>query len=140
MTKYDKIIEKLGLSAQDSRNTILVTYKKQNYAFYTDAAGLDYFDFNKDQTLGHELFLKVVDTYTAVGLLQALINARATIVPVEKAGKWNLYKVQGMYELWRGRMGTQFSYRAGYVSHPDNIMEAIYAAEEEMRCMMAEAF
>jgi hypothetical protein len=55
----------------------------------------------------------------------------------QKAGKYNLYKVQGMYELWRGRMGTQFSYRAGYVSNPDNLMNAIYAAEEEMRCLMA---
>ena len=139
MTKYDKIIEKLGLSGNDARNAILVTYKKQGYTFYTDGAGLDYFDNNKDQSIGHELFCKIVDTYRSVGLLQALINAKATITPVEKAGKYNLYKVQGMYELWRGRMGTQFSYRAGYVSNPDNLIEAIYAAEEEMRCLMAEA-
>jgi hypothetical protein len=143
MTKYDKIIEKLGLSSSQKKNAFLVTYKKKNYCVYTDGAGLDMLSLGAEtsETESHELFCKLFDgKYDVIGLQQALINAKATIVPVQKAGKYNLYKVQGYYELWRGRMGTQFSYRAGYVSNPDNLMNAIYAAEEEMRCMMAEAF
>jgi hypothetical protein len=50
-----------------------------------------------------------------------------------------MYKIQGHYELWRGRMSSKNGYRAGYVSNPDNMQEAINAAEEEMRYLMAEA-
>ena len=138
-TKYEKNIAALGLSEIDARNAITVTYKKQRYTFYTDGAGLDYFDTNADQSIGHELFCKLVDEYRSVGLLQALINAGATIVPVKKAGSYKLYKIQGHYELWRGRMTAKHAYRAGYVSNPDNMQEAINAAEEEMRYLMAEA-
>ncbi len=139
MTKYEKNIAALGLSETDARNAITVTYKKQSYTFYTDGAGLDYFDKNEDQSIGHELFCKLVDEYSAVGLLRALINAGATIVPVKKAGKYKMYKVQGHYELWHGRMTSKNGYRAGFVSNPDNMQEAIEAAEEEMRYLMAEA-
>jgi hypothetical protein len=139
MTKYEKNIAALGLSEADARNAITVTYKKQRYTFYTDGAGLDYFDTNADQSIGHELFCKLVDEYRTVGLLQALLNAKATIVPVKKAGAYKMYKVQGAYELWHGRMSSKNGYRAGYVSNPDNLMEAIDAAEEEMRCLVAEA-
>ena len=139
MTQYEKNITALGLSEADARNAITVTYKKQRYTFYTDGAGLDYFDTNADQSIGHELFCKLVDEYRSVGLLQALINAKATIVPVKKAGRYKLYKIQGQYELWRGRMTAKHAYRAGYVSNPDNMQEAIEAAEEEMRYLMAEA-
>jgi len=138
-TKYEKNITALGLSEEDARNAITVTYKKQRYTFYTDGAGLDFFDKNEDQSIGHELFCKLVDEYRTVGLLQALINAKATIMPVKKSGRYKLYKIQGQYELWRGRMTAKNAYRAGYVSNPDNIQEAIDAAEEEMRCLMAEA-
>ena len=138
-TKYEKNITALGLSGEDARNAITVTYKKQRYTFYTDGAGLDFFDKSEDHTIGHELFCKLVDEYNKVGLLQALINAGATIMPVKKSGRYKLYKIQGQYELWRGRMTAKNAYRAGYVSNPDNMQAAIDAAEEEMRCLMAEA-
>lgn len=139
MNKYEKTIEKLGLSEQDARNTILLTYKKKSYAFYTDAAGLDYFDFNEDQTDGHELFCAMVDNYRAMGLAKAAIKAGAVITPVKKSGKYSLYKIQGHYELWALTMEHEYGYRAGYVSNPDNMQDAIYAAQEEMRYLMAEA-
>jgi hypothetical protein len=140
MNKYEKNIELLGLSGNDARNAIAVTYKKQSYTFYTDGAGLDYFDKNTDQSIGHELFCAIVDTYRAVGLLQALLNAGAVITPVKKSGKYNVYKIQGMYELWKLTMEHEFGFRAGYISDLDNLEYAIDAAEEEMRCLMAEAF
>lgn len=139
MTKYEKNIAALGLSETDARNAITVTYKKQSYTFYTDGAGLDYFDKNEDQSIGHELFCKVVDDYRKNTLLQALISAGATIVPVKKMDGYKLYKIQGHYELWRGRMTAKNAYRAGFVSNPDNMQDAIYAAQEEMRYLMAEA-
>ncbi len=139
MTKYEKNIAALGLSEIDARNAITVTYKKQRYTFYTDGAGLDYFDNNADQSIGHELFCKLVDEYRTVSLLRALINAGATIVPVKKIGSYKLYKIQGHYELWRGRMTSKNGYRAGYVSNADDMQVAIDAAEEEMRHLMAEA-
>lgn len=47
-----------------------------------------------------------------------------------------LYKVGDYNELWKGKMGTEHSYRAGYVSNKDNFETAIVAAEEEMRCLV----
>jgi hypothetical protein len=138
-TKYEKNIIALGLSETDAYNAISVKYKKQRYTFYTDGAGLNYFDENEEQETGHELFCKLVTKYQTVGLLQALINAGATIVPVKKIGGYKLYKIQGQYELWHGRMTSKNGYRAGYVSNPENMQVAIDAAEEEMRCLMAEA-
>lgn len=59
---------------------------------------------------------------------------------IKREGNYRLYRVDGMYELWSGVIGKELSYRAGYVSNPDNFEEAIYAAQEEMHYMMAEAF
>lgn len=142
MSATAKTIETLGLSATDARNALEITYKKNNYVFYTDGAGLDYFDFNKDQTIGHELFCAIVDNYRSLGLLKALIQAGATIRPVKKSNGYYAYKIQGMIELWRGKIEeeeTKYSYRAGYVSNIENLEMAIDAAQEEMRCLMAEA-
>lgn len=139
MNKYEKTIEKLGLSEQDARNTILITYKKKSYAFYTDAAGLDYFDFNADQTDGHELFCKMVDEYRTIGLVNAAIKAGATITPMAKSRGYFVYKIQGYKELWKGKIEGEYAYRAGYVFDIENLEQAIDAAEEEMRYLMAEA-
>jgi hypothetical protein len=35
--------------------------------------------------------------------------------------------------------GGEYSYRAGYVANAENFEYAIDVAEEEMRCLMAEA-
>jgi hypothetical protein len=141
MTKYEKTIAALGLTDNQKHNAFLVTYKTRSYCVYTDGAGLDMISLSefKDHDQSNELFAKLVDVYTSVGLLQALLNANASIVPVKKASGYKMYKVQGHYELWRGRMSSKNGYRAGYVSNPDNMQEAIYAAQEEMRCLMAEA-
>jgi len=139
MTKFEKTIEKLGLSATDARNAILLTYKKQTYTFYTDGAGLDYFDFNKNQEAGHELFCKMVDNYRSLGLINAAIKAGATITPEIKRSGYNLYRIQGVWELWKGAIEHAYAYRAGYVSNPENFDMAVDAAEEEIRCLMAEA-
>jgi hypothetical protein len=139
MTTSPKSIETLGLSDIDAYNALEITYKKNHYVFYTDAAGLDYFDFNQDQSAGHELFCKVVDTYNSLGLLKALLQAGATIKPMKKARGYFVYKIKGDKELWKGKMEGQYSYRAGYVFDIANLDQAIDAAEEEMRCLMAEA-
>jgi hypothetical protein len=139
MPSTKKSIESLGLSATDARNALEITYKKNHYVFYTDAAGLDYFDFNQDQTIGHELFCAIVDNYNSLGLLKALIQAGATIRPVKKARGYFVYNIQGYKELWKGKMEGEYSYRAGYVSDIANLEVAIDNAEEEMRCLMAEA-
>jgi hypothetical protein len=142
MTTTKKSIESLGLSDTDARNALEVTYKKNYFVFYTDAAGLDFFDFNEDSkemnSIGHELFCKVVDTYRSLGLLKALIEAGAVIKPAKKSRGYFLYKIQGHKELWKGAIEKEFSYRAGYVFEMANLDQAIDAAEEEMRCMMAE--
>jgi hypothetical protein len=59
---------------------------------------------------------------------------------VKKRDGYFLYKVEGysIFELWKGKQGGKFSYRAGYVSDVDGLDEAIFNAEEEMRCMMKE--
>jgi hypothetical protein len=140
MTTATKTIESLGLSDKDARNALEVTYKKNHYVFYTDEAGLDYFDFNKDQSAGHELFCAIVDNYGSLGLLKALMQAGAVIKPAKKSRGYFLYKIQGHKELWKGAIEKEHSYRAGYVFEMANLDQAIDAAEEEMRCMMAEAF
>jgi hypothetical protein len=140
MNKYEKNIETLGLSGRDAINAITVTYKKQSYTFYTDSAGLDYFDKNADQSIGHELFCAAVDNYRSMGLVQSLTQAGAVVTPVKKSGKYNVYKIQGMYELWKLTIENPNGYLAGYVSNLDNLEYAIDNAEEEMRCLMAEAF
>ena len=53
-------------------------------------------------------------------------------------GKYNLYKVNGLLELWRGKIGGEYSFRAGYVSNRDNFEMATIAADEEMAYLMAE--
>ena len=58
---------------------------------------------------------------------------------IKKSGKYNLYKTNDGYELWHGNITGQWSFRAGYVSNPDNFEMAVDAAEEEMRCLMNEA-
>jgi Zn/Cd-binding protein ZinT len=60
---------------------------------------------------------------------------------LKKRDGYYLYKVEGfkVLELWKGKEGGKFSYRAGYVSDVDNLDVAIFNAEEEMRSMMREA-
>jgi hypothetical protein len=58
---------------------------------------------------------------------------------IKKAKGYSLYKTEDGYELWRGNMAGKWSFRAGYVSDPENFDMAVDAAEEEMRCLMAEA-
>lgn len=55
-------------------------------------------------------------------------------------GKYFLYKAEdcGLFELWKGRQEGEYSYRAGYVQDKANFEVAVDAAEEEMRCLMAE--
>ena len=53
-------------------------------------------------------------------------------------GKYFLYRIDGHLELWRGKHGKEWSYRAGYVSDADNFEYAVEMADEEMRCLMAE--
>jgi hypothetical protein len=58
---------------------------------------------------------------------------------LKKLNGYYLYKTSDGYELWRGNMAGKWSFRAGYVMNPDNFEVAVDAAEEEMRCLMAEA-
>ena len=57
---------------------------------------------------------------------------------LKKRDGYYLYKAEGfkVLELWKGKEGGKFSYRAGYVSDVDNLDVAIFNAEEEMRTMM----
>jgi hypothetical protein len=57
---------------------------------------------------------------------------------IKKQGKYRLYSVENHYELWVGTYEGKDSYRAGYVSDPENFEYAIDVAEEEMRCLMAQ--
>ena len=56
---------------------------------------------------------------------------------LKKRDGYYLYKVEGLniFELWKGKEGGKYSYRAGYVSDVENLDEAIGNAEEEMRAM-----
>jgi hypothetical protein len=58
---------------------------------------------------------------------------------IQKQGKYRLYRIENHYELWVGTYEGKNSYRAGYVMYPENFLHAIDVAEEEMRCLMAEA-
>lgn len=140
MTMYEKTISKAGISDYDARNAFLVTYKKKQYVVYTDGGGLDMVAIGPEKmdAESDELFGKLVDIYSSKGLLQSLILAGAIIKPVKKAGKFHLYKIQGMFELWNGAIEGEWSYRAGYVANPDNLDIAVDAANEEIRCLMAE--
>jgi hypothetical protein len=53
-------------------------------------------------------------------------------------GKYNLYKIEGHLELWSGKFGGEYSFRAGYVMDADNFEVACFEADEEMRSLMAE--
>jgi len=139
MATTRKTIETLGLSDTDARNALEITYKKNHYVFYTDGAGLDYFDFNKDSSIGHELYCAIVDNYRSLGLRKALIQAGATIRPIKKSGKYYAYRIQGAIELWNGKIEGKYSFCAGYINNIENLEIAIDTAEEEMRCLMAEA-
>jgi hypothetical protein len=143
MTQNAKVIAGLGLSTSATRNAQIVNYKKFQFVVYVDNGGLDIItlgDINETSEISQELFNKIFDNnYATTGLIESIIKAGATIKPVKTYGKYNLYKVNSDYELWRGRMGGKWSFRAGYVSHPDNIIEAAYAADEEMRYLSAEA-
>jgi hypothetical protein len=59
---------------------------------------------------------------------------------IERNGKYFLYKNEntGLFELWHGKYGDEYSYRAGYVADLMNLNYAIDVAEEEMRCTEAE--
>ena len=58
---------------------------------------------------------------------------------IKKQGEYRLYRVENHLELWRGVYEGKYSYRAGYVADAENFEHAIDVAEEEMRCLMAEA-
>jgi hypothetical protein len=58
---------------------------------------------------------------------------------IKKLDGYSLYKTQDGYELWRGNIAGKNSFRIGYVSDPENFEMAVDAAQEEMRCLMAEA-
>lgn len=58
---------------------------------------------------------------------------------IKTDGKYFLYNIDGHLELWRGKLGGEWSYRAGYVANRDNFEYAVDTAEEEMRCLMAES-
>jgi hypothetical protein len=58
---------------------------------------------------------------------------------IKKQGEYRLYRVENHLELWKGVFGGEYSYRAGYVANAENFEYAIDVAEEEMRCLMAEA-
>lgn len=58
---------------------------------------------------------------------------------IKKQGEYRLYRVENHLELWHGTYEGKYSYRAGYVANADNFEYAIDVAEEEMRCLMAEA-
>ena len=53
-------------------------------------------------------------------------------------GKYNLYRIDGHLELWRGKFGKEYSFRAGYVSNKNNFEMVCIAADEEMACLMNE--
>lgn len=53
-------------------------------------------------------------------------------------GKYNLYRIDGHLELWRGKFGGEYSYRAGYVMDKENFELAVANADEEMRYLMAQ--
>jgi hypothetical protein len=58
---------------------------------------------------------------------------------INTSGKYFLYKTEeGYLELWRGQYGSEWGYRAGYVSDADNFEYAVEVAEEELRVLMAE--
>ena len=57
---------------------------------------------------------------------------------IRTSGKYNLYRIDGHLELWRGKFGGEYSFRAGYVSNADNFEMACISADEEMACLMAQ--
>ena len=57
---------------------------------------------------------------------------------IRTSGKYNLYRIDGHLELWRGKFGEENSYRAGYVSDKENFLMACDVADDEMAWMMAE--
>ena len=65
-------------------------------------------------------------------------NGRHKMKTIKTDGKYFLYNIDGHLELWKGKFGGEYSYRAGYVSNRNNFEVAVDAAEEEMRCLMAE--
>lgn len=60
---------------------------------------------------------------------------------IKQGQGYYLYKTaDGFKELWKGKMGSAYGYRAGYVMDSDNFDVAVDAAKEEMASFMAEAF
>lgn len=57
---------------------------------------------------------------------------------IKTDGKYYLYKIDGYLELWRGKFGGEWSFRAGYVMHADNFEYACANADEEMRYLMSQ--
>ena len=53
-------------------------------------------------------------------------------------GKYYLYKIDGHLELWRGKIGGEYSFRAGYVMDAENFEMACDSADEEMAYLMAQ--
>jgi hypothetical protein len=136
-------IESLNLSTSATRNAQIVTYKKFEFAVYVDGGGLDIItlgNINETGEISQELFNKIFDNnYASTGLVESIIKAGATIKPMKKSRGYFVYKINGDKELWKGKIEGQYSYRAGYVFDIENLDQAIDNAEEEMRCLMAEA-
>lgn len=58
---------------------------------------------------------------------------------IKKHGEYRLYRIENHYQLWYGKYEGKYAYLAGYVMHPENFLHAVDVAEEEMRCLRAEA-
>ena len=56
---------------------------------------------------------------------------------IKKQGKYRMYRVQDMYELWTGKYNAQqeagVGVRVGYVSNPENFEMACHEAELEFK-------
>lgn len=148
MTNYEKTIAALELSTVAQRNTYIVNYKRIKFAVYVDGGGLDIITLDKEagtvaQEVSQDLFNKIFDNdYSANGLVKSIIKAGAVITPMKSKAGYHVYKIDGVKELWRGKIeqeDTHYSYRAGYIAYIENLEMAIEEAAAEMRSLMAEA-
>ena len=62
------------------------------------------------------------------------IPNKSDFIKISECGKYGLL---ANTELWK--IAGEHSYMAGYVMNPENIEFAVDEAEEEMRCLLAEA-
>ena len=148
MTNYEKTIAALALGTQGTRTATIVIYKRIKFAVYVDGGGLDIITLDKEagtvaQEVSQDLFNKIFDdNYSANALSKSIIKAGAVITPMKSKAGYHVYKIDGVKELWRGKIEqaeTHHSYRAGYIADLDNLDYAIEEAAAEMRSLMAEA-